>query len=388
MTHATDIAPRGTFVTAMRDALLYPSPDSTIVVGQIRVGDKAMQANAQNGRYGFLFSVGPAAVSESYLWASVSDFQSPPPPNAIKFGLHLLGQPEHGDGFNKPVGTWPNTLGCQSYIVFGGVVGAWELSQRTGKTVIYRPQSSIPGGGVMPNVSSVIDECRYLIERGGCVTTGINECDSQGGDCGQNVALINQRASFEHEFLNRAKQINPACTVIKGGWSYGTPDFTRQDVCDAIRNGYSDDYNSGAAKINMHLYSPNLAHIDNPADWQWYERRWEFLFTKCGFNPSVRGIWCDEGGLDIQGSGGYRQQADAGNINATWVGDHCAKILACQNQPLIVGGVSHPTPVEVYTVFQYKCGLAPCEPNCQGCWYGYDVSWCLNDVARGFGWQA
>ncbi len=275
-------------VTATINATLYAASTGITTVGQLLAGAQVEQVQTVNNRYGFYFGVGDAPVKQTLVWANVSAFATPPAPSVIKFGLHLLGEAQNGDGKDMPAGVYPASLGCQSYLVFGGVVGAWDLQQRTGATVLYRPSREVPTGA-MPDPARVIDECRYMIERGGAVTTGVNECDQQPGGCGSDPNKIAQRANYERDFLARAKAINPNCTVVAGGWSYGTPDFTRADVCDAIRTHYAPNYNSGAWKINVHLYSPDLAHIDNPAEWKWYERRWEWLFTHCGFDPARRG---------------------------------------------------------------------------------------------------
>ena len=148
--------------------------------------------------------------------------------------------------------------------------------------------------------------------------------------------------------------------------STGTPDFTSDGVCKAIREELAPAINSGRVRyIDMHNYSPDMQHIYDDSGLIWYERRWEFLYTKCGVNPtaSVR-IISSETGVDRGSVGGFpANQCSRDDVNR-W----CTRFLQVQERPLIVGGVSYPSPYLAGTIFQ--SGDAS---NDKGHWGGYDV---------------
>lgn len=302
-----------------------------------------------------------------------------PRPHPFQVGFHLLSEARHGDGYLKPAGVYPDALGCQSYVVYGGVRGAVELAQRTDKFVIYRP--STPERGYMPDVNRVIDECRLAIERGIAVTTGINECDQMGGGCGATATKIIERARWEKDFIAKARAINPNVVIVAGEWSYGTPDFTNEDVCRAIKAEYKPLHDSGI-KIGIHSYSPDPAHIDKPDELKWFERRFEWFFTRCGFDPAKRGIYIVEAGIDQGGTGG----AKALGMSPAEYGAFLVKYFDAISKPIVVNGIQHTTPVEQVILFQYGCGLAGCSENKEGNWFGYQHDYALPEVAKAARW--
>jgi hypothetical protein len=177
----------------------------------------------------------------------------------------------------------------------------------------------------------------------GFVYTGLNEADALG----QDGADLRRRAAFDLALARAIQQVSGAIYAA-GSFSVGTPDFTSQDTCDIIREMYAPHYNSGLIKFDMHLYSPTMSHIDNEGDTIWYERRWEFLFTRCGFDLTVRGIYCSETGVDEFGRGGFPGHGASQAEFRHW----CEKFIDLQKKPLVVNGTSYPPPFVGAAIFQ------------------------------------
>ncbi len=194
-------------------------------------------------------------------------------------------------------------------------------------------------------------------EHNNLVYTGLNEND-QVSDKGQGLT---ERAQFDVAVAQRIKEKSGA-TYAAGTFSVGCPDFTDPDVCKVIREIYAPAYNSGLLAFDMHLYSPNPQNIDKPSEWKWFERRWEFLFTRCGFDPKIRAIYCSECGLDEMGVGGF----PAHNTSAQAFRDWCAKYIALQEGPLVVDGVKYASPIMGGAIFQLGGNGDPR-------WEGYNV---------------
>jgi hypothetical protein len=123
----------------------------------------------------------------------------------------------------------------------------------------------------------------------------------------------------------------------------------------------------------MHLYSPTPAHIQDEGEWIWYERRWEFLFTKCGFDPRVRAIYCSETGLDEGGIGGFPQHASTQDQFRTW----CARFIDAQTRPLVVAGQTFPSPALGGAIFQ-----AGDSRTSSGGWGGYNIEGYVDTIRQ------
>lgn len=148
--------------------------------------------------------------------------------------------------------------------------------------------------------------------------------------------------------------------------STGTPDFTNDGVCKAIREELAPAINSGRVRyIDMHNYSPDMQHIYDDSGLIWYERRWEFLYTKCGVNPTAPvSIISSETGVDEGGHGGFpAHQCSRDDVNR-W----CTRFIEVQLRPLIVNGVSYRSPFLAGTVFQ-----SGDDGTDKGHWGGYNV---------------
>lgn len=142
------------------------------------------------------------------------------------------------------------------------------------------------------------------------VYLGLNECDAV---CYGSVEQIAQRAAWDREMWQRMKARGRR--YAGGGFSVGTPDYTRPEICDAMRTYYAPLYNDGMG-INYHLYSPWPNHTPDI----WYEGRFRFLFEKCGFNPdpNLAGIFCDETGMDQGSVGGFPATGQTATQIGAW----------------------------------------------------------------------
>ncbi len=187
------------------------------------------------------------------------------------------------------------------------------------------------------------------------IRTGINENEFIDG------RDIKFHAAFDAAVATRLRAINPAYRYAGGTYSMGTPDFTNPGVCDAIKQYYAPAYNSGLLWFDMHLYSPNMQHIYQGAELIWYERRWEFLFTRCGFDPTVRHIVSGECGVDEGGVGGFA----AHNATDEQVVAYCKRWRQVQAVPLILDGTSYPSSLVGGALFQLG--------DTGGRWDGYDL---------------
>lgn len=185
-------------------------------------------------------------------------------------------------------------LGCRWFTIMDSPDVAAELV-RKGATVLYR--RSLPNYLVTPDqymaaIGPLIPGAWYL---------GVNEGDS----IGDGVNDIRKRAAFDVAVarLIQARSGGRA-KYIGGGFATGTPDITNPAICAALRDGYSAAYNEGLLLFNLHTYvgakegARSLFAEDGVT---WWARRWEFLFTRCGFDPRVRGIVSAESGLDNDG---------------------------------------------------------------------------------------
>jgi hypothetical protein len=199
-----------------------------------------------------------------------------------------------------------------------------------------------------------IDETRGL----NMIYVALNENDQIGCD----ETALRTRAAFDVALAQQIKATNPQAIYAAGSFSMGTPDYTKQSVCDVIREVYAPHYNSGLIWWDNHLYSPTMQHIYDDAGLQWYERRWEFLFTKCGFNPnSSSRIIATETGVDEGGVGGFPQHNATSEQVVAW----CQRFVEISARPVVVNGVSYPSPFLFGTLF--AAGNSPS-------WRGYEVS--------------
>jgi hypothetical protein len=185
----------------------------------------------------------------------------------------------------------------------------------------------------------------------------INESDCVN----QDADGVRQRAEFDREMARLVKErtggkFNASSGRWEGGaiyvaspYSMGTPDFTKEEVKRSVRDHLAPHYNSNLLAYGYHSYSPTPDHIDRPDEWIWYERRPDFLFRDCGFNPdpSLAGVYMDETGVDTMGRGGYKSW----NMDGNGVKSHLNKLQDALRRPLVIGSSSYPSPYRAADVF-------------------------------------
>jgi hypothetical protein len=245
--------------------------------------------------------------------------------------------------------------GCKFFLCANDFTGGHEIKQAHPDAVVMVRR--FLDHNVVPSVDQIIHGLEGASYKG-LIYTGLNE----GDQLGQNGNDLRRRAQLDLEVARRIRQISGA-TYAAGTFSMGTPDFTNDETCAIIREFYTPAYNRGEIALDMHLYSPNPQHINQPGEHKWFERRWEFLFTKCGFDPKIRAIYSSECGLDEGGVGGFKAHAYSSEQFEDW----CRKYIALQSAPLVVDGVSYPSPIVGGAIFQLGSKDDPR-------WDGYDIT--------------
>lgn len=232
--------------------------------------------------------------------------------------------------------------GCRAFLIMEGLLAAVQFKMGHQDAVVMYRKYLGHGGGI-PDANLFSSESR--MGNGVVFVTPLNECD---GPCYGSPGEIEQRAKFDAALGAMCKQ--HGTIYAAGGFSMGTPDFTNPAICDAMRRHYAPAYNAGVFGMNMHLYSPTMQHVYDPNGLQWYERRWEFLFTKCGFDPSpnLLGIYSDETGVDEGGVGGFPAHHAGSQDVQKW----SAEFAKVSKAPLVVNGVAYPSPMRGAAIFQ------------------------------------
>ena len=275
---------------------------------------------------------------------------SPAPPvsfvtgPAARLGYNVL--------FNGQAGMEAYNDGCRFFLVMNDTDGANALAAKGDCTVLYRQYWDHA-----PSVDEAVNALSGRLHPA-VIRTGINECEHING------SDISWHAQFDIAVATRLQSMNPAYRYAAGTFSMGTPDFTNSSICDAIRQHYALAYNTGLIWWDQHLYSPTLEHIHQDDQLIWYERRWEFLFTQCGFHPDVRHIVSGECGLDVSGTGGFM----ASGATNDQVVAYCRRWREVQSRAVVINGQSFASPVVGGALFQLgDSGTAP------GHWGGYDL---------------
>lgn len=326
-------------------------------------------------------TVGGVRVSDGYLradgwrWVSTTTPPQPQPPTPttrppLRLGVHFHDSRGHqyAQGFLSQ--------GGQGATIMEGYTFASQLK-------IAYPDAAIfvrrwwPGNYLPPvdlNLLWGAEDPKLIY------LSPINEADC----IGQDVQDIRPRAEYDAAMARLVKQrtggrFNAATGRWEGGaiyvaspYSMGTPDYTRQDVCDQLRQHLAPHYNSNLLAFGYHSYSPDPAHIDKPAEWVWYERRCDFLFQKCGFSPdpALAGVYMDETGVDTMGRGGYLSWG----MDGAQVAAHLRKLCDALRSPLVVNGRSYPSPYRAATVFAATDDVQR--------WGGYRVQGFLPEIAQ------
>ncbi|MCS6772687.1 MAG: SH3 domain-containing protein [Thermoflexales bacterium] len=265
----------------------------------------------------------------AFVFAAYLDFGTPPP--TFKLGLNTL--------IRGRLAKQEAERGCEFFLCMDDFAAAAEIKRAHPNAVVMARRFF--QHGVVPTVEQIIEGLEGATNKD-LVYIGLNEADQLG----QDGADLRRRAELDIAVARRIKQISGA-TYAAGTFSVGCPDFTNPETCQIIREIYAPAYNSGLIAFDMHPYSPSPQSVDQPSEWKWFERRWEFLFTRCGFDPRVRAIYFSECGLD--NGKGFKGNAYTPERFREWA----QKFIAIQQMPLIVDGVAYPSPVVGGAIFQY-----------------------------------
>lgn len=271
-------------------------------------------------------------------------------------GVHVLANGHSDDEANHPSAygyAWQR--GCRVFTIMNDQDAAAQYA--TGDPRKWTPDSNYPFimyrqyHDTNPwSAQQMIDQLGGLLAKGNnnVVITLANEWDNGIEGASSTKAGMKKFCQWTIDCLNKLK----ARGFTNVAWltsSMGTPEFLSDDVCGVIKDMIAPLWNSGELFwTDMHLYSPNKQHIQDDSGLIWYERRWEFLYTKCGFSPTAPGfIVSSETGLDEGGIGGY----NAHGMSRDEVLAHCTRQLQVQQAPLVVNNVSYPSPFKAGTIY-------------------------------------
>jgi hypothetical protein len=252
--------------------------------------------------------------------------------------------------------------GCRFFLLMDAFSAASELKQRHPEAIVMVRKYF---GTNVPLIDDAMRGLEGAADRG-LIYTGLNESDAIGTSAHE----LRERARFDLALAERVRAASGA-TYAACTFSMGNPDFTNPEVCAVMREMYAPAYNSGLIAMDMHNYSPDLPHIDKPGELKWYERRWEFLFTHCGFDPRIRAIYSSETGVDEGGVGGF----PAHNTSEAQFEHWCTGYIAAMSAPLDVSGISWPSPFVGGAIFQLGGNNDPR-------WAGYDITNYLGVLRR------
>ena len=147
-----------------------------------------------------------------------------------------------------------------------------------------------------------------------------------------------------------------------GSWSMGTPTLESPDIQHVFQDEASEAYNKEGIWYDFHSYSPRVNfHEIDPIYFAGRPKAW--LFSHCGFDPKIRHLSCSETGVDEGGVGGFVAHNSTEAQFLKWCKDYTDYMAL----PVIVNGVSYPSPVQDSQFFQW----------------GQNTSWANYDV-RGF----
>ena len=259
-------------------------------------------------------------------------------------GVHLI--------TNRGAAPEAYAAGARVFVFLGNKLEAVQFKQgHPDATVIYRAWL----GNSWPSPEDMV---RALAPNAGdppIVFLGLNENDQAGCDS----AAIRARGAWDAEVARRIKAIQPNAEYLAGSFAHGTPDLTSGDVCQAIREAYAPGYNAGLFGFDLHNYTKGWIREVSPI---WFERRWEMLFTKCGFDPTIRNIWSSETGVEA-GAGGFAWGMNAGRIPVDAVVQWLDYNDGVQRSALLIDGELHNSPYRGAAIFTYL------GPGWEGYWF-------------------
>lgn len=262
--------------------------------------------------------------------------------------------------------------GCDVVKVFEDATGAIQLAQKyPKKLVIHRkyfvhapsPEELVAQHGIDPNVPNQ-NHIRILIE-------AMNESDSPGFATGPDD--IRRQFAYESRMVELIERAAPNSRVLGFNKSHGTPNFLDPEVVKAIKETYAPLYNQGRIWIGLHNYWK--AGDKDPKDFKfydpiWFERRADWLFTHCGFDPKIRHILPSEAGGESW-QGGMAHVGFSESEYDAWA-DYYMDVM---DRPIVVNGVSYPSPYRGSTQFQYRGAQ-------HNRWVGYEITQYMNTLRR------
>jgi hypothetical protein len=297
-----------------------------------------------------------APAADAVVYAS-TDWLEPvgivaPPPTAAGDPRYLLGLNIQGGRLD--LAHRAAQLGCRFFLIMDNFAGADELAAAWPDAIVVARrwfQYRADVAGVIQGLEGATSSRLYYM--------GHNE----GDHIGQDGADLIWRAELDRKVAAEIARISGA-KYAGATFSMGCPDYTKPAVCQIVQAGWAAAYNAGQMLMDGHFYSPDPEHIHQDDGLIWYERRWEFLFTKCGFDPRRRGLICTEAGLDQGSIGGFPAHGIDGAGFTRWA----RRWLQVCGRPLVVGGIAYPSPLMGAALFQ--CGDRRTTP---GGWAGYNL---------------
>ncbi len=274
----------------------------------------------------------------AYVKAEYLDINAPTPipsepvklPAKVRLGLHVM------SNVGQAITEAGN--GCKFFMVMDNNLGAHQLKTAFPDTVVMvrRYLRNRLTADDMVRALEVYPESRL-------VYTGHNEQDV----IGSSVDAIRERAQFDAEVATKIKMIAPNARYAAGTWSMGEPNITDAGIVQALKDNYAPHFNSGLFDLDQHSYSTTFGLTDGEAEW--LVRRWEFYFTKCGFNPARgQSIYMSETGADDGHQNGFRGQGASGDQFENW----CRRFYEVNQRALVVNGIAYPSPVVGGAIFQ------------------------------------
>lgn len=288
----------------------------------------------------------------------------PPPPVVVtqkaRIGVNVLNRHEETA---LPLAA----RGCRFFNVLNNVGFASRLKREYPDAIVLVRQYWNKQAPSMDAYLAAMDGCQDK----GLIYLGLNENDELGDD----YMGIQRRFEWERGIASKLNELG--ATFAAGSFSMGSPNFLDVSICSLIKRLYAPMFNDGRIWWNHHLYSPNMKYgqvkaglplltgeeksgvvgkNNTPATWIttskkkglndpiapiWFETRWRFLFTDCGFENNGKGkIVSDETGMDEGGVGGFPSHGATSSQVAHWADwwrDQQSDLI--QNKPsLMLGG--------------------------------------------------
>jgi len=295
-------------------------------------------------------SVNETPISSSIGYMSLDYLKniSPPEPPVVdtpkqKLGVHCIS--------DYTAANFAAENGCSIITVLDNKDSARNLKNRYPNTdVIYRAWINFN-----PSVEQTINALAIAPNDPPFIFVGRNENDNGIND---DYDGLRQRAEYDREVALAVKRLSPNSSYLAGSFSRGSVDITNPRIVEALKGFYAPLYNNGLFGWDWHNYTKNtqLGSIDS----KWFETRYEWLFTICGFNPNIKNVWASETGVDIDGVGGFNQLDWTDAQFENWIIYYNALV----SKPLIINGKTYSSPYRAGTIYQYGENTS---------WKGYDT---------------